>query len=1572
MPGKEMGNLKTNLVSFVNTTATLPKVGWRLSARYNPQVVSVLKANGLSHDQAVKIAANPQVRTFSGKLTDRWQLFNLGVGSTAAAELRKAGLLVELPINVPVRSWGFELPENSPALAALTADGNNPALLSHRPEIFFSVSQGTGAGAPERPDVNLFKIQENLKTARSLFATNRPQEAQPVIDQLMTDIKDILAQGVSPDDPVVSYFYAVQLMKKFINVPNNADTPKAGGRQVGQVLILDSKRQQVLLQKRGPFKRMYPDTFCVSANFKPKKPEDFLSAAVKAVKDEVGIDVDSSRLEQIGERNQYGNHLTSHNFYAFSPEEEQALSHTAQSLREELGNASDITVQYNPNTRALMVFTTNVNAERARLDRILEQIQARTGIPPIFSFSDTDTNSLLVYQLNEAEEAQVNSLIAGKKQTRETAAAEMRNAATERTLKNLDSDEMLFVPWVRVRCDSITNPEEFTTVLTGPYFPNDAVWSAMGFRLPRVLNIDDPVAGLTCVSGGKGANMHILRNLFRDDPENEVPETDELTTFVFEEYVLGNPEIRADIELLDRTRDPQESRVIAGRIRNRIMALELDEDLKRQIEASFRRLGYDIAERSSATAEDLKKYQAAGQAETSLHQIDLEAAFNSVKKVWASLFSDGFVAYRNSIGFPHINARMAVLLQTFSDAKAAGVINSFDQATERPGYRISAQPGIGEGVVEGEGLADSWLVGILCADERDILQRNIPVKTTRVVARSDGGTERQSINMSAPSLDDVTVLKLARAAKKIHTHYKENGLADDVDVEYVVSKGGKNVIVQTRAKRSQRITTEGRTVIKVKTVDESKLPPGTAIIELDPRSETAVQGAVVSILQLDPHREPKKVLPGRILATHHTNNEYNAAFGSLDGVITTDGDQTSHAAQHAYEKKIPCVVGSLGALDILKLYDGREVTFDAGKKKIYLGRVPIVDEERVLDVWLTDEREIAGFVDEGSRHENLRPWEYSKKKRPLVFVEDPEFHCRRRSHTYGYFQLDYFYRAWDRQAEILNKMFAGRAPWTLTPQGRQIKAIENKHQLVHIVEDNDPHSVYNFLMGVPGFSIDDMEALFEARLNGFKRFAEFTHSLQRIDRSNVASLVDELLNIFSWMHFGFWLDSVVEEFAFDQLRYISNAASFHNVLREEAAADLPRDYRVDPLNPSIPAGRILNLSREKEKEVYALLETIRSTPELRLVFENDDPVLIRRALEASYPQALATIERWSMRYKLTLEDLDVLSDADEYLADLRKRIQTNSTMSLEMISNIYQAYLKVHGPENGNLEAIRLRDPNLYLLIRSRGRSLASSEIESEITSRLPQVLGQLDTIDRSDATVREAARQVLAQYPEIKKVLAVSKQQFPLREDAHHLIVPFQREIGRMMIESAQPFVGTVFAKPEDVFNIGMEEYVSLLQESDPGYVALTLKRWPLLLQAEIKLKNSWTVKKTDLAALTPDVEELWANLTYENRGQGYLDNRGFIQDKGRALQDSSQMQLAPKFEPFREQIFAVLRRPVDNLPAEISAFEASTNEAIQILEQQIQAATLPRVKKYYRVEQARLRQRVEDFKTKLEKEIN
>ena len=1420
------------------------------------------------------------------------------------------------------------------------------------------------------PDQILLGISEELAKARNCLVSGRGPEAAELAGGIALETLKLLRRGVEPGSPLLAYHFFSKLITKFSGVPNNFGKGSAEQRNTTQVILINSTNTEILLQKRGPFKRQFPECETVSASDKRKGRETAVACASRAVRREVGFTPDESRFEVIGVEGTFKSHFTCASFYALSEAEKEALQLLAADEASAACGGKGIVVRYHPHPRSLVVFTIDPNIGCDGVKAVAERIQSATGIPYIFGFSNTDSDSLLVYRLSPEEDSLVKNLLASKARAKQAASERIIAGLDDQSLLDLDSDDMHFAPWIQVRCDSKNSPNAFAVALTAEYFPKDEVWSAMGFTLPTLVDVSDPIAALVCVAGGKGANTHVLHQLARATGAFLTPPAVVLSTQLYESVVLANPQIRNDIAALDEEPDDATRKALAERIRNAVKEVPLPGFLVGELEARIKELGSDVAIRSSATFEDTIHYSAAGQGDTALHQVTPEAILAGIRRVWASLFADGFVAYRNDAHQSHSQARMAVLIQSFVHAGVAGVVLSFDPKSERPGYLISAQPGIGEGVVQGRGGADHWLVGLLCDS---VLERWICNKLERVVASPGGGVTQEKIAMSGACLNDEAVLRVADASRRVHDHYVDNGLAVEIDIEYAVDAMGALYILQARSKAPQReVSLEGKPVIRVTTVDVSRLPKGAHKIQLSRDCLVAVQGAVTGLLQIDAKRDAKACRPGAILVANHTNNDYNAVFGSLAAVITTDGGQTSHAAQHAYEKRIPCVVGSAGAMEQLAELDGRLVTFDAGENAVYLGAMPIVEELRPLDLWRFDKNGICSFSDEGSRHENHRPWRVSKAKRPVIFLEDFEGHFRRRSNRYCYFQLDYFYKAWDRLNDFLTHAYGSRTHQVLKPQERQIKAVESNHQLVHEVVDDDPGSVYYYLRSVPDFGVSDLEWLFAERMERFRRFAAFVHGLKQIDTSNAEALVEEILDIFVSMHFGFWLDAVAEDFAAHQLKYINEEASFHNILRDEAIADDDRTYKVDPLNPGIPAGKVLNLSRERDKEIYALLEVIRGNTDLVALFDSEAPAEMCFALERRYPHILDIVDGWSMKYKLTLEDLDVLSDTEEYLAAIRSRLRVNNSMNERSLCSVYREYLVVHDGKGGDLQNIEIADRNLYLLCRASARQAAAAKrgatlmavTEWEINAELPGVLQRLNAIYSSEEGLRAAARRELARYPGLRAAVRLSKLQFPLREDAHHLIVPHQRRIARLMLAAAAQFVPRVLREAKDVFQIGTDEFVGLFHEPDPRFIAKTLERWPMLLRAELELKRCWSVTRGDFAGIVSDVDGLWTWLSTEEVGM--INHTGALQDLCRAVNTAGQIPLPPQFEAARAEIFAALKRPLCHLASGVRAFEACVREAVRVLDEQREAATLPRLKAYYAAEKARLVERVEKLRRK------
>lgn len=117
------------------------------------------------------------------------------------------------------------------------------------------------------------------------------------------------------------------------------------------------------------------------------------------------------------------------------------------------------------------------------------------------------------------------------------------------------------------------------------------------------------------------------------------------------------------------------------------------------------------AVRSSATAEDRPTASFAGQHDSFLNVVGVDAIIESVRRCWASLFTERAMAYRLRNGSDERSARMAVVVQRMVDAKSAGVLFTADPVTgHRKLSSIEAVEGLGEALVSGHVNADVYSV----------------------------------------------------------------------------------------------------------------------------------------------------------------------------------------------------------------------------------------------------------------------------------------------------------------------------------------------------------------------------------------------------------------------------------------------------------------------------------------------------------------------------------------------------------------------------------------------------------------------------------------------------------------------------------------------------------------------------------------------------------------------------------------------------------------------------------------------------------------------------------------------
>jgi pyruvate,water dikinase len=200
-----------------------------------------------------------------------------------------------------------------------------------------------------------------------------------------------------------------------------------------------------------------------------------------------------------------------------------------------------------------------------------------------------------------------------------------------------------------------------------------------------------------------------------------------------------------------------------------------------------------VAVRSSATAEDLPFASFAGQQDTYLNTVGIEAVLNSVRHCWASLWTDRAVSYRASLGIDQRSVRLAVVVQSMIESSVSGVLFTANPLTgKRRQAVIDANPGLGEAVVSGATNPDHFVVNTATAE---IVERRIGDKRVIIRGTRGGGTTRSETSDGGGDacLSDEQVRALAALGAQVEAHYKA-----PQDIEWAIDSSGKLWLVQSR------------------------------------------------------------------------------------------------------------------------------------------------------------------------------------------------------------------------------------------------------------------------------------------------------------------------------------------------------------------------------------------------------------------------------------------------------------------------------------------------------------------------------------------------------------------------------------------------------------------------------------------------------------------------------------------------------------------------------------------------------------------------------------------------------
>jgi pyruvate,water dikinase len=200
-----------------------------------------------------------------------------------------------------------------------------------------------------------------------------------------------------------------------------------------------------------------------------------------------------------------------------------------------------------------------------------------------------------------------------------------------------------------------------------------------------------------------------------------------------------------------------------------------------------------VSVRSSATAEDLPEASFAGQQETFLHVIGIEAVLTAVQQCFASLWTDRATQYRTSLGIAPRDVHLAVVVQRMVEAEVAGVLFTANPLTgKRRQAVIDANPGLGEAVVSGATNPDHFVVQTTTGE---IVERRLGDKQVLIQAAAGGGTQKIEVSASPlrACLSDEQIRALAALGARVEALYET-----PQDIEWAIDASGQVFLLQTR------------------------------------------------------------------------------------------------------------------------------------------------------------------------------------------------------------------------------------------------------------------------------------------------------------------------------------------------------------------------------------------------------------------------------------------------------------------------------------------------------------------------------------------------------------------------------------------------------------------------------------------------------------------------------------------------------------------------------------------------------------------------------------------------------
>ena len=488
--------------------------------------------------------------------------------------------------------------------------------------------------------------------------------------------------------------------------------------------------------------------------------------------------------------------------------------------------------------------------------------------------------------------------------------------------------------------------------------------------------------------GRKGLSLFELKDM--DVP---IPDFFVISSFVFDRVVSHTLQRDAST-LIVKDKNPDEDIVSKA-----ILKTDLEDDIVDEILSAYTRIsGFTdawVSVRSSVVFPSSPEVSFSGIFSTELNVRGSKNLLESIKRIYASLFTDDVVSYASSKGINLADVKLAVVVQKMVQAEVSGVSFTVDPITQESGrLSIEAVFGLGDSIALGELTPDTYL---LSKKDLNILEKKISPQEwmkIRVLQRGNHKENTQKVTISnswshRQKIEDRYLKEIAKISLIV-----ENKLRRAQNIEWVMS-GGKIWILQSKdlyekytpsleaVEKAIKFDTLGEVlkwslekyvgigILEDKAVENAKKIVQNNKHGYDTLTEKLIDVAKAKVIQgkqEESKTEVKRedfvvkglggsfgiasgevviaskgkdiaVSKNTILVIKEFSSEMESTIINSGGVILETGGLTSDTAILCREFDIPAVVGAKDISSLLK--DGQRVKLDGNTGSIYIERESI-------------------------------------------------------------------------------------------------------------------------------------------------------------------------------------------------------------------------------------------------------------------------------------------------------------------------------------------------------------------------------------------------------------------------------------------------------------------------------------------------------------------------------------------------------------------------------------------------------------------------------------------------------